>query len=297
MSSNLSLTLRTLRDVLRYSTSRFCQAKLVFGHGTQNAYDEAAYLLLYGLHLPPDTLEPFLDARLLPEEIKLLLSLIERRIDERIPAAYITQEAWLHGFRFYIDQRAIIPRSPIGELLQEKLSPWVETQESIGRILELCTGSACLAIMAAMAFPKAHIDALDISADALAVAKRNCSDYQLEARIHLLESNLYQALPADASYDLIIANPPYVCAASMDALSFEHRAEPRLALDGGANGMDVIRRILASAAEYLTPKGMLILEIGHEAQNFLQEFPHLSFIWLPTSAGDEQVLLVHAQDL
>ena len=203
---------KTLRDLLRYAVTRFQQEQLAFGHGNNNAYDEAAYLLLHGLHLPLDTLEPFLDAILLPDEIAHLLTLINRRIQERIPAAYLTKEAWMHGLRFYVDQRVIVPRSLIGELLQEKIAPWLPNPDAIHHVLELCTGSGCLAIMAALTFPEAYIDAVDISTDALEVAQRNRQDYQLEERITFYQGDLYQSLDhtKQSSYDLIIANPPYV---------------------------------------------------------------------------------------
>jgi ribosomal protein L3 glutamine methyltransferase len=299
-----SYPFKTLRDLLRYAVTRFQQERLFFGHGNNNAYDEAAYLLLHGLHLPLDTLEPFLDAILLPDEIMHLMTLINRRIKERIPAAYLTQEAWMHGLRFYVDQRVIVPRSLIGELLQEKLAPWLPEPDGIQQVLELCTGSGCLAIMAALVFPQAQIDAVDISDDALQVAQRNRQDYQLEERITLYQGDLYQALenaPAGdhqrTVYDLIITNPPYVNAQAMQNLPAEYLAEPAIALAGGADGMDLVRRIIAQAKTYLSPQGCLIVEIGNEYEHVIRAFPDLPFTWLPTSAGEEQVFLLHAQDL
>lgn len=295
----VSYPFRTLRDLLRYSVTRFQQENLAFGHGNNNAYDEAAYLLLHGLHLPLDTLDPFLDALLLPDEIEHLLTLINRRIQERIPAAYLTQEAWMHGLRFYIDQRAIVPRSFIGELLQEKLAPWISKPEAIHQILELCTGSGCLAIMSALTFPMAHIDAVEISPEASAVAEHNIQDYQLKNRITLYQGDLYQALTKNKPhcYDLIIANPPYINNQSMQNLPAEYLAEPRIALAGGEDGMNIVRQIIAQAKNYLTAKGILVIEIGNEYQNTIQAFPDLPFTWLPTSAGENQVFLIHAQDL
>ena len=299
-----SYPFKTLRDLLRYAVTRFQQEQLFFGHGNNNAYDEAAYLLLHGLHLPLDTLEPFLDAILLPDEMMHLMTLINRRIKERIPAAYLTQEAWMHGLRFYVDQRVIVPRSLIGELLQEKLAPWLPEPDGIQQVLELCTGSGCLAIMAALVFPQAQIDAVDISDDALQVAQRNRQDYQLEERITLYQGDLYQALEnAQASdhqrtvYDLIITNPPYVNEQAMQNLPAEYLAEPRLALAGGLDGMDLVRRIIAHAKTYLSPQGSLIVEIGNEYEHVMRAFPDLPFTWLPTSAGEDQVFLLHAQDL
>lgn len=289
----------TLRDLLRYAVTCFQKEGISFGHGTQNAYDEAVYLLLHGLHLPLDNLDPFLDARLLPNEIDELLTLIHRRVQERLPAPYLTQEAWMHGLRFYIDQRALIPRSLIGEILQEGVTPWISDPNAIHEVLELCTGSGCLAIMAALTFPQAHIDAIDISPQALEVAIHNCADYQLEDRLTLFEGDLYQALPANLKkrYDLIIANPPYVNEESMQMLPSEYRAEPHIALAGGTDGMDIVRRILAKAKDYLATNGILIVEIGHEYEYAIAAFSELPLVWLPTSAGDKQVFLVHAYDL
>lgn len=284
--------LRTVRDLLRLAVSRFTQAKLSFGHGSANAYDEAAYLVLHTLHLPLDTLDPFLDARLLPEEVEAVLNVIERRVTERVPAAYITNEAFMHGLRFYVDARVIVPRSFIGELLQEGLEPWVGDSAEIGPVLELCTGSGCLPIIAAHVWPKARIDAVDISPDALAVARRNVADYKMTDRISLYEGDLYAPLPAGAKYDVILTNPPYVNETSMQALPAEYQAEPRIALAGGDDGMDVVRGIIAGAKTHLNPGGALVVEIGNEHANVEAAFPDLEIVWLPVSAGEEQVFLL-----
>ncbi|MDF3835773.1 50S ribosomal protein L3 N(5)-glutamine methyltransferase [Cupriavidus basilensis] len=284
--------LRTVRDLLRLAVSRFTEAKLSFGHGSANAYDEAAYLVLHTLHLPLDTLDPFLDARLLSEEVDAVLKVIERRVTERVPAAYITREAFMHGLRFYVDSRVIVPRSFIGELLQEGLEPWVGDSAEIGPVLELCTGSGCLPIIAAHVWPKARIDAVDISPDALAVARRNVADYKMEGRISLYEGDLYAPLPAGATYDVILTNPPYVNETSMQALPAEYQAEPRIALAGGDDGMDVVRRIIAGAKARLNPGGALVVEIGNEHANVEAAFPDLEIVWLPVSAGEEQVFLL-----
>jgi ribosomal protein L3 glutamine methyltransferase len=286
----------TLRDLLRYAVSRFNSAKLFFGHGSANAWDEAAYLLLHTLHLPLDRLDPFLDARLLPEEIDAALRVIERRAAERVPAAYLTQEAWLGDYRFYVDERVIVPRSFIAELIPDQFSPFVQDPRAVANILELCTGSGCLAIMLADAFPNARVDALDLSADALAVARRNVADYGLEDRVSLLESDLYDALPA-RQYDLIVTNPPYVNAKSMSALPPEYGHEPHMALAGGADGMDLVRRIVAGAASRLTPDGVLMVEVGNERAHAEAAFPDLEMVWLSTSAGDDMVFLVTADQL
>lgn len=286
----------TLRDLLRYAVTRFNTAKLFFGHGSSNALDEAAYLILHTLHLPLDKLDPFLDARLLPDEVDAILRVIEQRATERLPAAYITNEGWLGSYRFYVDQRVIVPRSFIAELIPEQLSPWVRDPDAVIDILELCTGSGCLPIMLADAFPNAHVDAVDISADALEVAQRNVDDYALQDRITLIESDLYAKVP-DKKYDLIITNPPYVNAGSMNALPQEYRHEPQIALAGGADGMDLVRKIVAGAAQRLTPHGILMVEIGNERAYAEAAFPDLALTWVTTSAGDDMIFLVTADQL
>ncbi|ASL45643.1 50S ribosomal protein L3 glutamine methyltransferase [Burkholderia sp. AD24] len=292
----MTLPFSTVRDLLRFAVSRFNQAELSFGHGSVNAYDEAAYLVLHTLHLPLDLLEPFLDARLSAAEIDAVLNVIERRASERVPAAYITQEAWMHGFRFYVDERVIVPRSFIGELLQDGLQPYVEDPEQVSAVLELCTGSASLAILAAHAFPNADIEAVDLSAPALEVATRNVADYKLEDRIALFEGDLYTPL-AERRYDVIISNPPYVNATSMQELPAEYKHEPDMALAGGADGMDIVRRIIAQARNWLTDDGVLVVEIGNERANVEAAFGGLELVWLSTSAGDDNVFLIQAADL
>jgi len=287
----------TVRDIFRYAITRFNTAKLFFGHGTNNAFDEAAYLILHTLKLPLDQLEPFLDARLLQGEIDNLLRVIDRRTEDRVPAAYITNEAWLGGYRFFVDERVIVPRSFIAELIPEHFAPWVQDPATIHRALDLCTGSGCLPILLADAFPEAHIDAVDISPEALQVARRNVDDYELGARIHLVESDLYAKLPPTQRYDLIISNPPYVNAASMAKLPQEYLQEPQLALAGGADGMDLVRTIVKGAAQRLTPQGVLIVEIGNERAHAEAAFPELELIWVSTSAGDDMVFLVTAEQL
>jgi ribosomal protein L3 glutamine methyltransferase len=283
----------TVRDLLRYAVTRFNTEKLFFGHGSSNALDEAAYLILHTLKLPLDKLDPFLDAKLLPNEVDAVLQVITRRATQRLPAAYITNEAWLGGYRFYVDPRVIVPRSFIAELIPEQFSPWVSDPESVANILELCTGTGCLPIMLADAFPNAQINAVDISADALAVAQRNVNDYALQDRINLIESDLYAKVP-NKKYDLIITNPPYVNAESMDQLPQEYRHEPRIALAGGADGMDLVRQIVAGAAQRLTKDGVLMVEVGHERAHAEAAFPKLELTWLSTSAGDDMVFLLTA---
>jgi ribosomal protein L3 glutamine methyltransferase len=286
----------TVRDLLRYAVTRFNTAKLFFGHGSSNAFDEAAYLILHTLQLPLDKLEPFYDARLLPEEVATVLKVIDRRSVDRVPAAYLTNEAWLGDYRFYVDERVIVPRSFIAELIPDRFSPWIDDPESVENILELCTGSGCLPILLADAFQNAHVDAVDISPDALAVARRNVDDYELQDRITLIESDLYTKVPKK-KYDLIVTNPPYVNASSMDKLPQEYLREPQIALAGGEDGMDLVRKIVAGAAERLTPNGVLVVEIGNEREFAEAAFADLELTWLSTSAGDDAVFLLTADQL
>ncbi len=296
MFEQASQELSTLRDLLRFSISRFNEAGLFFGHGSDNAWDEAAYLLLHTLKLPLDRLEPFLDARLTRAERETALRIIERRIVERLPAAYLTQEAWLGEHRFYVDERVIVPRSFIAELLDEQLSPWVEDPWAINSVLDLCTGSGCLGILAAQAFPNANVDVVDISADALAVARRNVDDYGLATRLQLVESNAFASLKGKR-YDLIVSNPPYVNASAMAALPEEYRREPQLALASGEDGLDLVRQILRDADRHLNPGGLLVVEIGHNRTELEAAFPDTPFTWLDTAAGDQYVFLLHQKDL
>ncbi|WP_031363994.1 50S ribosomal protein L3 N(5)-glutamine methyltransferase [Caballeronia sordidicola] len=292
----MALPFTTVRDLLRFAVSRFTAADLSFGHGSSNAFDEAAYLVLHTLHLPIDTLDPFLDARLLDTEIDAIMKVIERRSTDRVPAAYITNEAWMHGHRFYVDERVIVPRSFIGELLQDGLQPYVQDPDEVSRVLELCTGSGCLAILAAQAFLNADIDAVDISAPALEVAHKNVDDYDLDSRVALYEGDLFAPLPV-GRYEVIITNPPYVNALAMQTLPAEYRHEPELALAGGANGMDIVKRIVGEARKWLTEDGVLVVEIGNERANVEATLGGLDIVWLSTSAGDDNVFLIQAADL
>lgn len=294
--SEASDNLRTVRDCLRFAVSRFNEGKLFFGHGSETAYDEAAYLILHTLHLPLDRLDPFLDAALTHTERYEVLNIIEKRVEQRTPAAYLTHEAWLGDFSFYVDERVIVPRSFIAELLREQLDPWVDDPDSIAHVLDMCTGSGCLAILAAHAFPGADVDAVDISADALEVARRNVTDYGLEDRVDLIESNLFAALK-HKKYDIIISNPPYVDASSMAALPQEYHHEPQSALGSGKDGLDATREILRQAAEHLHPGGLLVVEIGHNREALEAAFPRLPFTWLEVAAGDEFIFLLRREDL
>ena len=292
----MSTTFHTVRDLLRYAVTRFNTAKLFFGHGSSDAFDEAAYLILHTLQLPLDKLDPFLDARLLPTEITALLHVIERRTIKRDPAAYITHQAWLGSYPFYVDERVLVPRSFIAELIPSQFSPWVTDAAEVRNVLELCTGSGCLAVLLADAFPNAQIDATDISADALMVARRNVDDYALQDRITLIQSDLY-ANVSTKKYDLIITNPPYVNSTSMDKLPEEYRREPQIALAGGSDGMDLVRHIVAGARERMTDTGVLVVEIGNERDHAEHAFPQLEMTWMSTSAGDDMVFLATASQL
>ena len=285
----------TVRDLLRFAVSRFTQAELSFGHGTSNAYDEAAYLLLSTLHLPIDQLEPYLDAHLLPAEIQDVVEMIERRTEERIPSAYLTHEAWQGEFRFYVDERVIVPRSFIFELLGDALNPWIEHPDLVHRALDLCTGSGCLAIQMAYHYPDAEIDAVDISLDALEVAAINVENYQLGDSIELIHTDRFQGL--GDRYDLIVSNPPYVDADSVDELPQEYLHEPELALGSGKDGLDATREILRQAPQFLTERGVLLVEIGHNRDVLEAAFPHLPFVWMETSGGDGFVFLLTREDL
>jgi ribosomal protein L3 glutamine methyltransferase len=288
--------LETLRDWLRFAVTRFGETKIAFGHGTTNAYDEAAYLLLHALSLPIDRLEPFLDARLTRAERATLATLLARRIDERIPAPYLTGEAWLGDFRFHVDKRVVIPRSLIAELLPDGLAPYLGSGEAIRSVLDLCTGSACLAILLAHAFPSADVDAADLSADALAVAEQNVAEYELGDRIKLIRSDLFNSL-SGKTYDLIVSNPPYVTTTAMRSLPPEFRHEPELALSGGDDGMDVVRSIIDAVPRHLNAHGVLVVEVGSGRAAVEAAFPRLPFVWLTTRSSADAVFLLTRDDL
>ena len=286
---------RTVREWLRFAVSRFSKAGLSYGHGTTSAYDEAAYLILHTLKKPLDRLEPFLDTALTADEIEGVSRMLRLRVEQRVPAAYLTNEAWLGDFRFYVDERVIVPRSYIAELLREELSPWVKDPDSVGAALDLCTGSGCLAILMAHSFPNARMDATEVSPDALEVAKKNVADYGLEDRIRLVRCDLFAGL--SGQYELIVSNPPYVNTDSMAALPAEYRAEPHIALAGGQDGLDVVRRIVSGAGTHLEQDGLLIVEIGHNRAAIEGAFPRLPFTWLETSGGDGFVFLLTGAQL
>jgi ribosomal protein L3 glutamine methyltransferase len=287
----------TVRDLVRWAATRMTHAGCAFGHGTANAWDEAAWLVLWSLRLPPDALEPVFDARLAPSEREAAIALVERRCVERLPAAYLTGEAWLRGVRFLADPRALVPRSPIAELLDGgALEPWLGEREP-GAVLDLCCGGGSLAILAALRFPDARVVGADLSADALALATENLALHGLGRRVRLARGDLWHAV-ADDAFDLVVCNPPYVNAHSMASLPAEYRHEPQAALGGvGADGMELVRRIVAGARGHLADGGLLVVEIGHEAGHFEAAFPGLAFTWVPTEAGEDRIALVERDAL
>ena len=287
-------TPQTVGGIFRHAVRRFERAGLHYGHGTCNARDDAAWLILHTLHLPLNDLRPHLKRVLTPLEERRIARLVDRRARERIPVAYLLREAWLGDYSFYVDPRVIIPRSFIAELARKGFEPWL--RRPVRRALDLCAGSACLAVLVAEHFPAARVDASDVSAAALAVARRNVSRYRLSSRIRLVCSDLFAGLDG-CCYDLIVSNPPYVKASSMRTLPSEYRHEPRAALAGGADGLDLVRRILAEAHAHLAPGGLLVCEIGHNKRALERAFPALPFVWLETSAGTEHVFLLEREAL
>ncbi|MVQ30698.1 50S ribosomal protein L3 N(5)-glutamine methyltransferase [Ramlibacter sp. MAH-25] len=284
----------TLLQLVEQSAARLSEAGVAFGHGTTNAFDEAAWLVLWKLGLPLDDLDAHAADPVEPAQVAAVDALIAERIATRKPAAYLTGEAWLQGVPFHVDERAIVPRSFIAELLADgSIDPWLS--ERTRRVLDLCTGNGSLAVLAAMAYPDVTVDASDISADALAVAASNVARHQLESRVRLVVSDGMAALPGP--YDLVLCNPPYVNSASMAQLPAEYRAEPALALAGGDDGMDFVRRLLADLPSRLSTNGVLVLEIGNERAHFEAAFPNLEAVWLDTSAGPDQVLLLTREAL
>jgi ribosomal protein L3 glutamine methyltransferase len=288
--------LGTVRDLIRHAVSRFGAAPLFYGHGQPDAFDEACFLVVRRLRLPLERTDFFLDARLSREEIDDLAGLIEQRVARRVPVAYLLGEAWLQGYRFRVDPRVIVPRSFIAELLKDGMAPWVEDPEAVGSVLDLCTGSGCLAIIAADCFPGARVDGVDLSAPALEVAALNVGDYGLEARVRLLRSDLFEAV-AGRRYDLILCNPPYVTDEAMAALPEEYRHEPRTALAAGPQGLDVVARVLAAARRHLAPGGLLAVEVGDGRAQVEAAWPGLPFVWATTSGGDGMVFVLGESDL
>lgn len=293
--------LLTVRDYWRYAISRFSAAKLSFGHGTTTATDDAAFLVLDTLDLPIDTLDPFLDARLTLAERKLLAERIEARVTTRKPSAYLTGRSYIQGIRFHVDERVIIPRSFIGEILfseydGEEDSLYLPDPNDVESVVDICTGSGCLAILAARIFPNAEVDAVDLSGDALDVAKINVAEHELDDRVSLHKGDLFAPL-AGKTYDLIITNPPYVDHAEMAVLPAEYRAEPAMALDGGPDGLDLVRRLLRDAPKHLNPGGGMICEIGTGRELLEEAFPELDLFWLDTEDSQGEVFWITAEAL
>ncbi len=288
--------LQTIRDWLRFAVSRFNEAQLTYGHGTDGALDEAAFLILETLHLPHDSLEPWLDARLtMPERLKLA-DIVEKRVVTRKPAPYLVKCAWIGPYKFYCDERVIVPRSFLGELMVAGLDGVWSHDAQPASVLDLCTGSGCLAILAAHIYPEASVDAADLSTDALAVAQRNVAQHKLGERVTLHEGDLFGAI-GTATYDLIVSNPPYVTAAAVAAFPPEYAAEPAMAHDGGKDGMMLVRRILSEAAKHLTPDGVLVMEIGQGRGIIERDFPDLPFLWLDTAESEGEVFALSASAL
>ncbi|MEO1207117.1 MAG: 50S ribosomal protein L3 N(5)-glutamine methyltransferase [Pseudomonadota bacterium] len=286
-----------MRDFLRYTVTQFERADLVYGHGTETALDEAAFLILSELSLPIDQLEPWLDARLTMRERQSLLDLIETRIVTRKPAPYLIGQAFIQGYRFHVDEGVIVPRSFLGELLAGGLEAVVDDADDIGRVLDLCTGSGCLAIIAADQFPHADVVATDISDAALAAARKNVEAYDLAGRVTLQKADLFDGLDPKHRFDLIVCNPPYVRSGAVSDFPPEYAAEPALAHDGGQDGLDLVHRVLANAADFLTQDGILVVEIGQERDAVEAHYPGVGFWWLDTAASSGEVFAVRAADL
>ena len=288
-------TLSTIRDYIRWAASRFTQAEISFGHGTVAALDEAAALVLHTVYQPYNLSEVYLDTVLTMAERQAVVEIIDRRINERVPAAYLTHEAIFAGLSFYVDQRVLVPRSPIAELIEQRFSPWVE-EDQVTRILDLCTGSACIAIACAYAFQEALVDAVDLSPDALAVAEINIEKHLLDDVVTPYHSDLFKALPATL-YDVIVSNPPYVCQTEWEMLPQEFHAEPAMGFKGGVSGLDLVVRILVDANDYLAEQGILIIEVGSSAEALQNLFPDVPFYWLNFERGGDGVFLLTAEQV
>jgi len=285
----------SIHDFVRWGASRFNAAGLFFGHGTDNALDEAMHLVLHALHLPPDLPTTYRDCRLTAGERVTVTDLVERRIRERKPAAYLTQRAWFAGLELYVNEDVLVPRSPLAELIEAGFDPWIDA-ERVGRMLDLCTGSGCIGIAAAVYLPHVEVDLVDISAAALRVAERNIERHGVGDRVHPLESDLFSALEGRL-YDVIVSNPPYVGAEELAALPEEYRQEPTLGLAGGESGLDLVLRILRDAPNFLSPEGILVVEVGSSGAELTRRFPDVPFLWLEFERGGEGVFLLNRDQL
>ncbi len=288
-------SLTTIADLIRWGASRFNQAGLFFGHGTDNAIDEAAALVLHVLHLPPDLHANWLQSHVTTEEREQVIRLIGRRIEERLPLPYLTGEAWFAGLRFHVDPNVLIPRSPIAEMIEQDFRPWLNSHR-LERVLDLCCGSGCIGIATAVYHPDCQVDLVDISPEALHVCRENIRLHGLEDRVDVIQSDLFSALPATA-YDLILSNPPYVGSAEMAGLPPEYRHEPALALEAEGEGLTIVKRILKQAQEFLSPEGVLVVEVGNSAELLQETYPEIPFIWLEFERGGDGVFLLRAPDL
>lgn len=286
--------LSTLRDMVRWTMTQLERGEAFYGHGTDNPYDEALALVLPCVELPPDIDESVLDARLVKEEREAIVDAVCIRVNEGVPVAYINHQAYFCEMPFYVDERVIVPRSPIGELIQNHFEPWLKTEPEA--ILDMCTGSGCIAIACAIQFDEAYVDAVDLSLEALEVAATNVEVYDLEERVHLIQSDLFESVP-QKQYDLIIANPPYVSDDSMSCLPSEYLSEPDLALRAGNDGLSCAVPIIEQAAQYLKPEGVLILEVGESQEALEEKYPDLPKTWLDFEQGGEGVCAIRAADL
>ncbi len=294
-SSQVITELVTIRDYIRWAASRFAEANLFFGHGTSTPLDDAAALVLHSLHQPYDLSDLYFDAVLTRYERSKVVHLIDRRVNESIPTAYLTHEAVFAGLPFYVDDRVLVPRSPIAELIEEGFAPWVDP-EGVLNILDLCTGSGCIAIACAAAFPEAHVDAVDLSEEALEVAKINVERHSLTEQLDLIRSDLLRELK-DRKYDVIVSNPPYVCQSEWEQLPAEFHAEPKIGFDGGVSGLDLVIRILVDAKHHLNEQGILIVEVGSSAETLQNRFADVPFYWLEFERGGDGVFLLTAEQL
>lgn len=287
--------LHSLTDFIRWGASRFNEAGLHYGHGTSNAVDDALTLVLHALHLQHGLAPELFSARLTRDEKQRVFDLLGQRYEKRIPVPYLTNQAWFAGLSFYVDERVLVPRSPIAELIEQQFEPWVDP-EQVGHVLDMCTGSACIAIACAHAFPYAQVDAADISKDALAVAEKNIGQHGMEGLLNLYESNLFSDLPPQR-YDIIVSNPPYVSAEEMTSLPEEYHHEPELGLASGDDGLDACVEILAEASHWLNEEGILVVEVGNSAGALVERFPLVPFLWLEFERGGEGVFLLTAEQV